>query len=140
MLITIFVLLVVFQVKHYVVDYIWQLSNPDSLKKFDRSGWEWPLFKHANEHAVASVLISLVTIYAYGVPLNDDVIIFLIAIYFFDGIIHFTMDRIKASPYIWGKYTYPDKRYFKALGFDQSVHHLTHYAIILLLVLFLTRG
>ena len=64
-------------------------------------------------------------------------------------VVHFTMDRIKASPNMLGRFkpltkeTYPTANeaaiksntyFWWSLGLDQGVHHLTHYVIIWWLV------
>jgi hypothetical protein len=86
----------------------------------------------------------------------------------FDFAVHFTMDRVKASPNMLGQFKalsgreafmattdlgFPamteldhaqqevsraaltgNKLFWLAVGFDQMIHHLTHYAIIAFLV------
>lgn len=135
-LITVFTLLIVFQVKHFIIDYIVQFSRPDSMKKFESTGWVWPLFKHANDHGMASAFIVSTVLYAIGTAWLPLIVLSLGA-YLFDLIVHFIMDRIKASPNMLGKYHYPDKEYFYSLAVDQSVHHVTHYVIIMVLVAYL---
>lgn len=138
MFLTILIMLFLFQVKHFMVDYIWQFAQADSLNKYNAEGWEWALFKHANQHAMVSVLIVVGVLYAHLIPPNTEDFMFLIFfVYFWDLILHGTMDRLKASPYWWGKFKYPDKEYFQALGVDQAVHHLTHYGIIAVVVTFI---
>lgn len=132
-LITVFVLLIVFQVKHFVIDYVVQFSRNDSMKKFEASGWFIPLLKHANDHAMASAFIVSTVLYAVGTAWLPLLVLSLGA-YLFDLIVHFTMDRIKASPHMLGKYWYPSREYFFSLAVDQSVHHVTHYVIIMVVV------
>jgi hypothetical protein len=63
----------------------------------------------------------------------------------FDAAVHFTMDRVKASKKLLGRYktltsdTAPtatpeqwrsNTLFWWALGFDQLIHHLTHYVIV----------
>ena len=135
-LILIFVLLIVFQVKHFFIDYIVQFSRPYSMKKFDADGWALPLFKHATDHGLASAFIVSTVLYSVGTPWLPLILLSLGA-YVFDTGIHFTMDRIKASPNMLGKYQFPSKEFFYSLAVDQSVHHLTHYVIIVALVAYL---
>lgn len=135
-ILTIFVLLIVFQVKHFVVDYVVQFSRPDSMKKFEADGWTFPLFKHANDHGMASAFIVSTVLYAVDTPWLPLILLSLWA-YAFDLIVHFTMDRIKASPYMLGKHEFPSREYFFSLAADQSVHHMTHYVIIMILVAYL---
>jgi hypothetical protein len=154
----IWLLLVLYQFKHFICDY--PLQGKYMLGKF-KGGWDWvlPLSAHAGVHGVATFLIALCF-----KPRSA----FWIAL--FDVVVHFTMDRIKASPNllgrykaldancyvgvaqmaetgtagsvaltqaeyeknkIWGKERLKSNVYFWwALGLDQGVHHLTHYAII----------
>lgn len=164
----IYLLLVLYQIKHFVCDY--PLQGRYMLGKF-KGGNEWilPLAAHAGVHGVATFLIAL----CYK-PRSA----FWIAL--FDMVIHFTMDRIKASPNLLGRFkalsgaeyvklmveladeecgikdgglktpqdfqTYGGKilaikakfranvYFWWALGLDQGVHHLTHYAIIWMLL------
>jgi len=46
------------------------------------------------------------------------------------------MDRIKASPNLWGRYKDMNNApYWMCLGLDQAVHHLTHYALIAMIII-----
>lgn len=157
----IWLLLVLFQIKHFVCDY--PLQNQYMLGKFKAGlGWILPLLAHTGVHAVATALIALCVKPEIALQLA-----------LFDMVVHFIMDRIKASPKMLGQYkaldanSYPgvanmavgnfmgitlsesdakdkqawavkrlkDNVYFWwALGLDQGVHHLTHYVIIWCLV------
>lgn len=135
----IFLLLVLFQIKHFVADY--PLQNKYMLQKFKPDwGFFLPLLAHASVHAAFTFLISLIFTHASTA--------FLLGL--LDLIVHFSMDRIKASPKYLGRFkpltaeTYPtssdqqkkDNTYFWwSLGLDQGVHHLTHYLIIYLILL-----
>lgn len=121
MLFEIFVLLILFQVKHYIVDFVIQINDPNSMRKFDHTGWIGPLAKHAGDHALVTGLIVSIATQSW---------LLTVALAAFDFVVHFTMDRIKASPHMLARYKYPEPVYWYSLGLDQSVHHLTHYAII----------
>jgi hypothetical protein len=114
----IFVLLAVYQVKHYVADYL--LQGKYMLQKF-RADWGFfvPLLAHVSVHAAATFLIA-----------SWFNVLLAVKLALFDAFIHFTMDRIKASPKLLGRFTPDNKFFWWALGVDQMVHHLTHYAII----------
>lgn len=88
----IWLLLVLYQIKHFVCDY--PLQGKYMLGKF-KSGWDWvlPLAAHAGVHGGATFLIALCV-----KPKSA----FWIAL--FDMAIHFTMDRIKASPNLLGRF------------------------------------
>lgn len=141
-------LLVLYQIKHFVCDYL--LQGRYMLGKF-KPGLEWilPLTAHVAVHGVATFLIALCF---------KPKAAFWIAL--FDMSVHFVMDRIKASPNLLGQYKSLSAQEMKAilsyvptldkekfasvfgrqlksnvyfwwcLGIDQGVHHLTHYAII----------
>jgi len=129
MILSIFALLLAFQAKHFVVDFIIQLNRKDGMSKFNENGWVWPLAKHAFDHAACTFLISTIFLFIF----NQSLIVILVAatlLMLADFCIHFTVDRIKASPHLLGRYKVTDKPFWVALGADQTMHHLTHYAII----------
>lgn len=131
----VFILLVVYQIKHFVADF--PLQTPYMLGKFKDEGWVGPLSAHAGVHAGFTFLI---------VTFACTDLMFAFAAALFDFIIHFTMDRIKASPRLLGQYQALSKAdymrgasptqlrsntfFWWSLGFDQAIHHLTHYFII----------
>jgi len=120
-MIEIFVLLVIYQIKHFLCDYPFQV--PYMLQKMNKDdGWVLPLASHAAVHALFTLIIVL--------AVNAN--LWWLAIV--DFVVHFTMDRIKASPDLLNRFKLDDKRFWWALGFDQMVHHLTHYAIIFALI------
>lgn len=130
----IFLLLVFFQVKHFLADF--PLQGAYMLKKFS-PGWDFvfPLLAHVGVHGgFTFVIVSIVTNPLMGLKMA-----------LFDATTHFIMDRIKASPNYLGKFkALTAKEYMSAtskakvgntlfwwsLGLDQMVHHLTHYYII----------
>jgi len=113
-----FQLLVIYQLKHYFADY--PLQIPYMLGKFKKTDWQWPLASHAGVHAALTFIICVF----YVSPL----LAFAFAL--FDGLVHFVVDRVKASPDLFGKYTPNQKIYWNVMGADQLAHHLTHYIII----------
>lgn len=154
-----FILLLVYQLKHFIADY--PLQGEFMLKKFakDPAVWIPALAAHAGVHALFTLVIALFVIGYH--PLA-------VALALLDFCVHFTMDRIKASPSLLGRFKSLDANGFMniknilmrddkdvydptviqakkrlrhnsyfwwALGFDQMVHHLTHYLIIACLVL-----
>ncbi len=119
-----FVLLIAFQLKHFLADF--PLQGKYMLGKF-KADWSffWPLFSHCSVHACFTLLICSF--------FTDIKTAFLLAV--MDLIIHFTMDRIKAGPKYLGRFKdVMDKKFWWSLGFDQMVHHLTHYLIIYLIL------
>jgi Protein of unknown function (DUF3307) len=160
----IFVLLAIYQVKHFVADYL--LQGAWMLGKF-KDGWEWvlPLAAHTAVHGAFTFFIALILM-----STGWKFALYLACI---DFIVHFTMDRIKASPNLMGRWkALSGKEYVNhsiviamskektwqhdmnvidnakaskrlidnnrlfwwSLGIDQLVHHMTHYYIIWRLV------
>lgn len=119
----IFLLLILFQIKHFVADY--PLQGAYMLGKFKREGWVLPLAAHCGVHAVFTFVIA--TVFA-GVKLA-------VVAAAIDFVLHFTMDRLKASPDMMGRFKPDNSKFWYALGFDQMVHHVTHYLIIAMIVL-----
>ncbi len=134
---TIFTLLVLFQLKHFLADY--PLQTRYMLGKF-QDGWTFvsPLFAHVCVHG----LMTFAIVAAFKPPLAASLM-------FFDMAVHFVMDRIKAGKKYLGRYktltaetaatATPEQwrssdRFWWSVGFDQSIHHLTHYAIIYMVV------
>ena len=100
----IFLLLVVYQLKHFFADY--PMQTPYMLQKFKGgTAWILPLCAHAGVHALLTFIIAVFV----GTRLGDtaladvewSVVFFVSGI---DFIVHFTMDRIKASPNMLGRY------------------------------------
>lgn len=147
----IFILLLLFQFKHFVADY--PLQNKYMLGKF-KDGFDWivPLAAHAGVHGVFTfTIVILVAPNLWWLSVVDF------------GC-HFLVDRIKASPNLLGRFKalnhrdvkdYLDdldmcddedeikhvERYWKprflsntlfwwSLGLDQMMHHLTDLFIV----------
>lgn len=90
---TIFLLLIIFQLKHYICDY--PLQNEYMLGKFKEKGWVLPLLSHALVHAKFTMIIVLLFNESFTKALGLGLL---------DLTLHFIMDRIKASPKLLGKY------------------------------------
>ena len=119
--ICVFLLLIVFQLKHFICDY--PLQGTYMLGKLRATNWVLPLAAHAAVHATATLLIAI------WFSLHLAIILAIT-----DFILHFTIDRLKASPNYGGRFK-PDQPYFWwALGADQMAHHFTHYAFIFILL------
>ena len=121
-------LLIAFQLKHFLCDYIFQTEY--HLGKFKVKGWVAPLASHCHIHALGTMIICVSFSWLY----KEMPVMFALCLVAMDFALHFIQDRIKASPNLLGRWK-PDNKYFWwALGQDQLVHHLTHYLIIWLLV------
>lgn len=128
MVLEIFVLLVLFQAKHFLCDYIWQ--TPYMLGKFKEKGWVEPLLAHVCVHGMATFTIAFIFTGGFGTGL----IYYCVLLTILDIVIHFAMDRIKASPELLGRFNVQQKEFWWSLGLDQMVHHLTHYGLIYLII------
>ena len=168
MLANAFILLVVYQLKHFLADY--PLQGQYMLGKF-KPGWDFlgPLAAHCGVHALMTFVIALSFLLTSSKWDAGYCIVLATALADFDFIAHFAMDRIKAGPKWLGRfkalsgpeymallkhkneilksglYTYEELNeiesrfsgnvlFWWALGLDQMWHHLTHYAIIFVLL------
>ena len=136
-------LLVSFQVKHLLADYF--LQGRYMLGKFKPfPAFILPLAAHALVHAIFTAIICIIVGVGWPVVLKLSLL---------DFTAHFIVDRLKASPKLLGRFKALDKNSFTtaivngdsralkgniyfwwALGFDQFLHHLTHYYIIWVIV------
>lgn len=143
------ILLIVYQIKHFVADY--PLQGKYMLGKFKPyPDFILPLLAHVGVHAGFTFLIAIAL-----KPLKVAIVLALL-----DAAIHFVVDRIKASPNLLGRFHALSKNDMKnilsysttlspeefqqkfgaqlksnvffwwSLGWDQMMHHLTHYLII----------
>ena len=116
----IFALLIVFQFKHWLCDYIFQTNY--MLKKANKVGWLLPLLSRSVVHAYFTFLIVL--------SINPD----LLWLSLVDLTTRFLIDKLKADKRMLGRFTITTKMFWVSLGLDQMLHHLTHYFIIYTLV------
>ena len=118
-----FILLIVFQFKHYIADF--PLQREYMLRK-TRAGWDFllPLGTHCLVHAAGTLIICLF----YNPSL------WWLSI--FDFVVHFLMDRLKSGPSYLGRFNDLGKAgFWNVLGVDQMVHHITHIYIIYQIVI-----
>ena len=119
---SIFLLLVVYQIKHFLADF--PLQNDYMLQK-DHSDWSFfvPLATHCLVHAGFTLAVCLY--YRPG--------LWWLAL--LDFVVHFFMDRIKAGPKYLGRFNNKDRApFWNCFGIDQMVHHLTYLYIVWVLV------
>lgn len=138
---------VMFQVKHLAADYFLQTSW--MLGKFKGGvAWILPLTAHCLVHALMTTAIAVVF---FGISKWWVGVL--------DFVIHFIMDRIKAGPRWLGRFKALSAKeyvalrssptvtqgelaealksntwFWRSLGIDQFVHHLTHYLILYILL------
>lgn len=149
-------LLLAFQAKHLLADYFWQ--NEYMLQKFKPDwGFFLPLCAHAGIHALCTFTILYMFI-PVGVSFILSLTVFDFIVHFFMDRIKagpkylgrykpLTSDEYRYYKNIQSQLNSPDdflhsqakiapklirgNTYFwRALGLDQAVHHITHYAVI----------
>jgi len=150
MITEIFILLTVYQIKHFLADF--PLQGKYMMGKFKSKDWALPLAAHCGVHAFFTFIIVLLYYFYYTHHFFMWPMALGLAV--FDFSVHFVVDRIKASPNLLGRYEALSKAEFipvikqlsfnnkaKAqlrsntlfwwsLGADQMAHHLTNYFII----------
>lgn len=119
---TIFTLLVIFQIKHFVADF--PLQFPYMLRKFSP---KWDFFVPLSLHCAVHAVLTLVICFVYNPALWWLAIV--------DFVVHFVMDRIKSGPRYLGRFNdFNRSAFWITFGLDQMVHHLTHLYIVWVLV------
>ena len=113
----VWILLIVFQIKHFIADY--PLQTPYMLGKFKDKGWIKPLAEHCGVHALFTYWIACFALMYSGFPWTYIWYAFGLAV--LDFTIHFIMDRIKASPKMLGRYESLSKEQFKGLSEARSM-------------------
>jgi hypothetical protein len=118
-------LLLVFQLKHLVVDYYLQTPRMYG-NKGKPYGWFWPLVEHAGVHAVATFLILVFFfVLTSGFTLSDAQVVGATAAAF-DFVTHFITDRWKATR----KHSSREPQFWINLGWDQMIHHIVGILIV----------
>lgn len=92
---TVLTLLLVFQVKHLLADYF--LQGGPMLKKFDKEPKVWipALAMHCAVHMVMTLVITAIVTHSILMSLGIAAL---------DFVLHFCMDRVKASPFMLGRW------------------------------------
>src|SRR5210317_2218207 len=112
-MIELFTLLILFQIKHFLCDY--PLQTAYMLGKANTKGWILPLATHAGVHALFTFIIVIV---AFQPPYFLDTIVLGVILALVDFIVHFIVDRIKASPSLGGRFKPSQPYFWWALGAD----------------------
>ena len=115
---TVLIALVLFQIKHYLCDFVLQTQSQVMAKgTYGALGG----LSHAGLHAVASIpALYMLT----GSPL---VILGLIA---FEFVLHYHVDFAKARVDATRGWTVADQQYWIVFGLDQFIHQLTYLAFV----------
>lgn len=125
------VLIILFQVKHFIVDFLLQtrlmVQQKDNLRM--PGG-----YIHAAQHAVGTVLIGSVALQMLPVSLalstTAVALIYLTALY--DGVSHYLIDYCKMRHGRRLRLGPEDRRYWAYIGLDQLAHNLVYAHIIYL--------
>lgn len=121
-----FVLLFLFNVKHFICDF--HLQTPYMMKKCLPT-WDFvlPLLLHCSVHAIVTFGIIYVIDKDFWFSLQISVM---------ELCAHFFIDRIKASPIYLGRFKDISKSAFwVCLGLDQLFHQLCYLYIVYLILL-----
>ena len=128
-MLTVFLLLIAFQLKHFICDY--PLQTQYMLGKMKATGWVKPLAAHAGVHAIGTFIVAY---YFLNLSYYLDNIAFATILAIADFILHFIVDRIKASPTIGGRWKPEQPQFWWALGADQMTHHIINYIFIFIII------
>lgn len=112
-----------FQIKHFIADYLlqfdWMVSEKGDVRKFGG-------YAHAGMHVIGSAIILLLA----SVPLPTALML-LIA----EFLIHYVLDFAKVYYSRHVTLERSPQRYFALHGLDQFLHHLTYLAMTYYIVL-----
>lgn len=112
--------LVAFLAKHLLGDFIFQGSWMVTGKERPE-GWLLPLAVHAGIHGTITALLFLVVSPA------------LVWLGLVDALVHGTIDRLKSLAARRAKFTPQQTGFWWLFGMDQTLHHLTHIGLAILL-------
>jgi hypothetical protein len=121
---TVLVALVLFQIKHYLCDFVLQTQSQVLAKgTYGAAGG----LSHAGLHAIGS--IPSLYVLAPHAPLE------ILALIAFEFVLHYHVDFAKARVDAAQGWTVADQQYWIVFGLDQFVHQLTYLAFVALLVM-----
>ena len=121
MSIEVIIILIALQIKHFVCDY--PLQSQFMLQKANKDNWVMPLLSHSLVHSIGTFLVFM---------FFDLKIALILSI--MDFILHFVVDRIKASPNIGNRWSMDKPQFWWALGLDQMAHHLINILFVIILI------
>jgi len=114
------IILVALQIKHFICDY--PLQTPFMLQKANKENWVKPLLAHSTVHSVGTFIVFVFF------DFNTAILLGII-----DLVLHFIVDRIKASPNIGNRWGIDKPQFWWALGLDQMAHHLINILFVIIL-------
>lgn len=110
-------LLLTLQLKHFICDY--PLQGQYMLGKAGVTNWVKPLATHSLVHAAGTFIVF--------VWINPNLALLLA---FVDFVLHFIVDRLKASPNLGGRWNPSQPYFWWALGLDQMAHHVINILFV----------
>ena len=119
------ILLVLFGIKHFLCDFLWQ--TPKMLAEKGTYGAIGGI-AHAGAHALGTTIIFVLLL-----PWDPFAHLVAILLGLLDGVMHYHIDWIKQ--HLNQGLTPADKMFWIWLGADQGLHYLTYILIIAIIVL-----
>jgi hypothetical protein len=120
---TVLIALVLFQIKHYLCDFVLQTQSQVLAKgTYGAAGG----LRHAGLHAIGSIPALYMLTHA---PL------YILVIVVFEFVLHYHVDFTKARIDATRGWTVADQQYWIVFGLDQFVHQLTYLAFVYVLAL-----
>ena len=119
------ILLALFGIKHFLVDFLWQ--TPKMLSEKGTYGATGGI-EHAGAHAIGTTII-LFLIFPWDLGAHALAIL----LGGLDGVIHYHIDWAKTN--LSRGLTPADRKFWVWLGADQGLHYLTYILIIGIIVL-----
>lgn len=121
---TVLLLLALMQIKHLFADFFmqtpWMLTDRERYIHMGRA-------VHAGIHCVFSILI----FWAFGTSA-----VWIAILVLFEWVTHFHIDFWKASTGVKKGHTPADAAFWRAMGTDQALHHLTNIGMALVWYLY----
>jgi hypothetical protein len=118
-MIEILILLTLLQIKHWLIDFVYQTDDMIQYKGLYGAGAG---VEHSFWHGAATVMILMLF-----TPIEWAVILA-----FVDFIVHYHVDFLKMR---YGEQDITNKKFWHHLGFDQMLHQLTYIGIIYALLI-----
>lgn len=112
MSVSLLIFLILISVKHYLVDWVFQTDEMAN----EKGNKPTLLFLHGLEHAIGTFMI--------GIFFISPVKILMIAM--MEILIHCLIDFTKSRIQMYTKWSFPQKKFLIAMGFDQMLHMLTY--------------
>jgi hypothetical protein len=116
----ILLLILLFVVKHFIIDFVWQTQDEIEHKG---TYLDWRGVRHSFKHGIGTLLI-LVSI---GAPIETGYLYGAL-----DFLIHYHIDWVKMNAA--RNLTPADRAFWIWLGFDQALHYLTYIVFIAIMI------